>query len=119
MLMKGEMVEISVEQAEQIKKIRNRVETGLSMSRVPRDTKEAFIAIADIEFCSDYGMLLKTLLDSYIKGGQLEILSNKLLDHENRLNRLEGTQEPKKKITITTLSGKKIEKVEQEDKKNE
>jgi len=111
------MVEITVEQAEQIKKIRNRVETGLSMSRVPRDTKEAFIAIADVEYCSDYGMLLKALLDSYIKANQFEILSGKILELDERLKAVEDKPKEPKKVIITTVGGKKIEKIEKEEKK--
>ena len=113
------MVELAILQEEQIKKIRNRVETGLSISRVPKETKETFIAIADADYCSDYGMLLKALLDFYINANQFEVISNKILEIDERLKKLEDRPQGPKKTVITTLSGRKIEKTEKEEKKNE
>lgn len=35
------------------------------MSRVPTPTRDLFVKIADEEFCGDYGLLLKAVLDGY------------------------------------------------------
>ena len=42
-------------------------ESGIVISRVPKITKDLFTDIADREFCSDYGLLLKYLLDQTIE----------------------------------------------------
>jgi len=39
---------------------------GLNISRIPPKTKDDFIALADKEFCSDYGFTLKFLMDDLI-----------------------------------------------------
>ncbi|KKK70060.1 hypothetical protein LCGC14_2927800, partial [marine sediment metagenome] len=36
---------------------------SLHIARIPDKTKEAFIALAEDEFCGDYGMTLKWLMD--------------------------------------------------------
>jgi hypothetical protein len=49
----------------EVEEIRNRiVQHSLNISRIPLNTKKRFLAIANEEdFCSDYGMALKFLLD--------------------------------------------------------
>ena len=47
-----------------IDNIRERITTGLTISRVPKTTKERFLEIAnEKDFCSDYGFTLKYLID--------------------------------------------------------
>ena len=47
-----------------IEEIEKRIlELKLVISRVPRKTKEEFIALANDEFCGDYGMCLKWILE--------------------------------------------------------
>jgi len=38
---------------------------GIVMSRVPQNTRDKFIALAEAEFAGDYGLLLKFLIDNY------------------------------------------------------
>ncbi len=42
-------------------------EERLRISRVPPKTKELFLAIAKEDFCDDYGMTLKAILDGYMQ----------------------------------------------------
>lgn len=51
---------------------------GLVMSRVPKQTRELFMKIAEEEFADDYGLLLKFLLDEFINKRVLESLDIKL-----------------------------------------
>lgn len=36
------------------------------MSRVPENTKNIFTALAEEEFCGDYGLCLKSILDGHL-----------------------------------------------------
>ena len=40
-------------------------ETRISISRIPRKTKAAFIELAEEEFEGDYGMTLKSMVDNF------------------------------------------------------
>lgn len=53
---------------EKFEQIRDKiVQTKLVISRVPKNTRERFLVIAsDDEFCGDYGMALKFLVDLYM-----------------------------------------------------
>lgn len=42
-------------------------ENRLIMGRVPQKTKQLFIEIAEEDFCGDYGMTLKSILDGYLQ----------------------------------------------------
>lgn len=86
---------------------------SLFISRVPKGTRETFIAIADEEFCSDYGMLLKFLVDKMLDTDS-NIILNKLAEHEERLSRIEDGGEQPQVTKIKTLGGRTIKK---EDKK--
>lgn len=73
---------------EEFKKYASEVrrEKGLIMSRVPKRTRELFTSLADEEFCGDYGLCLKKILDDsmiykmYFENVdmKLDILANKL-----------------------------------------
>ena len=41
-------------------------ERRLIINRIPTQTKEKFIEMADEEFVSDYGLTLKAILDGYL-----------------------------------------------------
>ena len=62
--------------------------SSLHIARIPKATRETFVAIADEEFCSDYGMLLKYLIDKAMDVDSKNILME-LNRHEERLNALE------------------------------
>jgi len=87
------------------KKLREN-KSSLHIARIPEKTKKLFIAIADEEFCSDYGMLIKFLLDKVVAGDNSNILE-KLNEQEKRIDALETKKEEN---SIKTLSGRKLEK---------
>jgi len=81
---------------------------SLNISRVPPKTLEIFISIADEDFCSDYGMLLKTLVDKYIEFGSSDLILQ-LQNHEDRISNLEKNKkedEPESKVKL--LNGKRL-----------
>ena len=87
---------------------------SLHISRVPKKTRDMFIEIADEEFCSDYGMFLKFLMDKAIDY-DMKAMMIKVQEHEERINALEEDKNQKPSITeIKTFGGKIIKK---EDKK--
>ena len=61
---------------------------SLYISRVPPTIKERFQELAEKEFCGDYGMLLKWLMDGIIAQDTRAIMET-LEDHELRLQNLE------------------------------
>ena len=79
---------------------------SLKISRVPGDTKQRFLALADAEFESDYGMTLKWLMDGIISAETIEILD---MIHElrTRIERLETT--PKESSRIGTKQIKMLD----------
>jgi hypothetical protein len=66
---------------------------SLHIARIPEKTKEAFIALAEEEFCGDYGMTLKWLIDD-IPSQDTRMIIAKLEDHEARLQALESVNNP-------------------------
>jgi len=104
------------EEFSKIKNIRNRIhedkEWGLVISRVPKQTKQIFTELADQEFCSDYGMTLRELLNQYLEYQQIKNfffnlaqLQLTIADIQNRLIAIESRNEPVEKV-IKTLDGK-------------
>jgi len=99
---------------EQIKKLRKELkkQPDLAIQRVPNKTEFKFKKLAQEEFCNDYGMCLKFLIDFY--EGMLptgnEAVFAKLEEHEQRLTVLETKPKEPEKV-IRTLSGKKIKGV--------
>ena len=47
---------------------------SLNIARLPDKTKEEFINLANKEFCSDYGMTLKEILNCYFEYHSMKIL---------------------------------------------
>ena len=76
---------------------------NLFIKRIPVDAFLAFKEIADKEFCSDYGMALKSLIT---EGHALWDIITKVSELEERLLKLENTPEKKE---IKLLSGNKLE----------
>jgi len=62
---------------------------SLHIARVPDKTKEAFIVLAEKEFCGDYGMTLKWLIDD-IPSQDTRMIIAKLEEQEARLQALES-----------------------------
>ena len=73
---------------------------SLRISRVPPETKKEFIALADKDFCGDYGMALKWLM--------MDRWDN-LLGLELRIAKLEADKTGKSVKVRTMLSGREIE----------
>jgi hypothetical protein len=72
---------------EKIEKLVSKIKenrTGLFIARLPPKTKEAFIALAHEEFCDDYGMTLKWLIDGLLTK-DTELLLGRLEQLEARL----------------------------------
>ena len=84
-------------------------EKRLSISRVPKHTKEEFIEFANEEFEEDYGMCLKYVWDSFKLWKMFFENMNYKLD--NILEIVSQTEKkPEQKENIVLLSGRKIEK---------
>jgi len=83
---------------------------SLHIARIPDKTKEAFISLAESEFCGDYGMALKWLIDD-IPGQDTRLIVAKLEEIEARLQALESTtnksEDKPDENTRTMLDGKK------------
>lgn len=67
---------------------------SLHIARVPPKTQEAFQKLAEEEFCGDYGMALKWLLDGILTQ-DTELIIAKLEEHEARIINLENRLAPK------------------------
>ena len=71
---------------------------SLHIARIPEKTRKVFIAIADEEFCSDYGFLLKFLVDKVISQDNKALLE-RIDSHESRISSLEdNSDKPTKKM---------------------
>lgn len=99
---------------EAIEDIRNRVmhKPALTISRMDEKTKEIFTALAKREFCDDYGMTLKWLIERNILFEQLMYLEGKIAMIEKRLNELELGKQIR---IIKTVGGKEIRLGEKND----
>ena len=76
---------------------------NLFMKRIPVNTFLTFKEIADKEFCSDYGMAFKSIIDK-ITDGTIGLIMEIFQELEQRLSKLEN--KPAKEIK--TLSGRII-----------
>lgn len=79
----------------------------LVINRIPPKTFDQFKQLADEEFCSDYGMTLKHLIDFYfglIPSGlevtqiQIEELKKKIEEIESKLNEKKPEEQQKRKM---------------------
>jgi len=87
---------------------------SIRIARVPIKTKRAFIELANEEFCGDYGMCLKWLIDGLLDK-DTQIILAELDEIKSKLFALESKPEEKKRV-IKKLDGSRIEV---EEKKNE
>lgn len=89
----------------------NRKKPDLIMDRVPEKTRKQFQELAHLEFCGDYGMTLKWLMDDLLSADTRMIVA-KLQDQEARLQALESNDstiqeaEPERESGIKMLDGK-------------
>lgn len=111
---------------EEINKIKERVvhtrATSLSfIKRVPKATEEVFIKFSNDEFCGDYGMALKYLVDKvFVEPQPFEVLDKVLQQHEARLMKLEGADKPQpKKHKVLSGRGIREQPQKQEEIKEE
>lgn len=79
------------------------------IGRIPPNTKQAFIELADKEFCGDYGMALKWIMDG-IPGQDIQIIVKKLEEHEARIVALEMAAAPKQE-SKSDENGKSVKKM--------
>ncbi len=93
-------------------KIKERVMNNHSLyfARVPKNTRERFIKIANDEFEGDYGMLLKFLMDGVVKEDIADLIV-RMQELEQRIVRLENKPEEQKK-GVTLLNGRRIGGIE-------
>jgi len=87
---------------------------SLHITRIPDKTREAFIALAEEEFCGDFGMTIKWLIDD-IPSQDTRMIIAKLEEQEARLQSLETSvhlkeesSDNKKGIKMLDGSSKKI-----------
>jgi len=89
---------------------------GLRIARIPKQAKEAFVKFAEEEFCGDYGMALKWLMDDLIKGdiklviAKINEIDARLTDVENTfIHASKGEKEVDKSVFKKMVDGTKIQ----------
>ena len=86
-------------------------ENKLSMSRVPRKTKELFLEIANEDYSGDYGMTLKGILDGYMLFQvYFENMDMKLDKILCKLNDNTQGNEQSSESEIRTMDGRTVDK---------
>jgi len=86
-------------------------ESGLVISRIPKETRDIFVKIAEESFADDYGLLLKNLLDQALEYQQMKAILFYGL-HEKIDKILECVDKDKEKVdedgqkTIKLLNGR-------------
>jgi len=90
--------------------IKNRMSKGLSISRMPPNTHDSFVALAKEEFCGDYGMTLKMLVDLYqgLVHTGLEGLESAIDDLNDRVCKIEESKVEEKPEGKSMLGGELI-----------
>lgn len=79
---------------------------SLYIARVPDKTKADFIALAEEEFCGDYGMALKWLMDDLVSA-DTKLIMEKIAELESEINLIKNgpKQEAQEKKTRKMLNG--------------
>ena len=95
---------------------------SLKISRIPDKTKEEFIALANEEFCGDYGMAFKEVFSYYLEHHAIKALFFQNIDSKLNyileiLSQTEQKEEKPKTKSIRLVNGKRIE-VKKEVSKN-
>jgi len=91
--------------------IKNKISQSITISRLPKKAKDLFIKFANKDFCGDYGMTLKHLVDSYfgIINFGIEHLEQEIMLLREELKNVKNSLSNKKgENSRTTLSGKRI-----------
>ena len=60
----------------------------MHIARIPDKTRESFVALAESEFCGDYGMTLKWLMDD-ILSADTRMIFTRLEEIETKLRAIE------------------------------
>jgi len=87
---------------------------SLNIARLPDKTKEAFIALANEEFCEDYGMAFREILNSYFEHNAMKSLFfqniDAKLDHIiESISQTEQKEEEPETRKIKLVNGKRID----------
>ena len=107
----------------ELEEIKERVTESIHISRIPKQTKTEFIQLAKEEFCEDYGMCLKFLLDfrsgllsnpNEELSAKIDILAEKIQQIEAKIS---GGISSQKEIKL--ISGKKLKRRNEENGKLE
>ena len=86
---------------------------ALRISRVPKKTLDLFRQIAnEDDFCKDYGMTLKMLVDYYIEDQKIMLIHSRLDEIEQKLKSFEEKPETR---TINLMNGRKIQVKKKEE----
>lgn len=113
----------SIEKVDKLARLAQRIkdnQESIHMKRVPKKTMVTFKELANSDFCGDYGMTLKWLVDGLLTAESTMIIDT-LQEHEVRLSTLESASvgvelEQEKKKVITMLNGRQIVRKEEEKK---
>ena len=95
-----------------IKELKERIQQqSLAINRVPTQTKEGFIALANAEFCGDYGLTLREILNQALEYRAMKytFFDNIDMKLDKILEGVPQIEEKPEKETINLLSGKRIE----------
>lgn len=102
---------------EELNRIANKLienKQTLKISRVPEKTKKAFVELAQSDFCDDYGMTLKYVLDFYFgsipKGTESIDLKIDVLAEEVIALRKDLEELKEKRKSIRMLDGRIVKK---------
>jgi len=85
----------------------------LRIKRVPKPTLKAFKELADSEFCGDYGMTLKWLVDDIISA-DAKMMIAKLNEHHQRISSLEqalSNAQPEEDTGVKRMTDGSLRKV--------
>ena len=86
-------------------------ERSLVISRIPKNTKDGFIALANSEFCGDYGMCLKWCLEQAMeKQTTTAFFENINFKLDTILGGIPKTEETPETEKIKLLGGRIVEK---------
>ena len=85
--------------------IKDKISKGLSINRMPNKTHKEFIGLAKEDFCDDYGLTLKFLMDMYnglINTGveHLEVAINNINDRMLVLEKNFEKKDEKRKVRL-------------------
>lgn len=75
---------------EQINKLVDKLNENkatLNIARIPYNAKKKFVDLADKEFCGDYGMTLKWLIDDLIDG-DMKLFVRRLIELEQEIEEI-------------------------------